>query len=571
MPVNAETYAMLSWLKTRLKPVGDVPGHPLGSEADISAWLAELPANPQRILQAVDEWLEDPEHLARQLDSEQMARAVGRLDEFVQPSVTQCWQEILKEARGEQRSALPTRPLESYYSHCHASCRYVLHRLEGNRDLGQEKKLLARFAARAMRSWVNLKKLAHMSYRAPTENWWGEAHDLNRKAHELAILYVEQHLYRDDPIHSSPWKEYMAGLLLDTLPLSNLAANQIEAAARLVVWIEPRCQYVDTQTTLSLFSIDPEGTQGPVRCRNEGGSAGLRYLGPGAGYHQLVQLSKNLHGDESMPAWLETAGLTMTELKELLQTVLVHWSPNPPKRRQPRHSGSGKLLVVHGLSMVRRMIAASEFVRSGRSLDYEGFLRNIHLHHPDDPVLQDVPPPPKTPMEVLQLLESAGGRLMMDHWEIMDESERGLGIHCPVRRSWHSIGEVVGYRLEEGLEWHVAIIRRLGSSHGSLNAGLATFQCTPLCSQVRIGESKGTADVYQFHSKGAYVLNCRDAVLLPEEAKLMLAPPGSFKADHSIEISVGGRFRPVMMRSLQNKGKDYELIQYDDAGDGQPA
>lgn len=561
---------MLNWLVSRLKPIEDAPGHPLGSEADISLWLSELPSvNPQRVLLMIDEWLQDPDHLARQLDLAPMARAISRLDEFAQQAVTQCWQEVFKEARNEQRGALPTRSLEIYYAHCYASCLNLFQRLVEHPELGQDKRHQAKFAMRAMHAWVSLKKLAHMTYRAPPENWWGEAHVLNRRARELALSHIEQPLYGADTAQTSLWKQYMAGLLLDTLPLSNLTANAIEAAERLAIWIELRCQYLETQTGLSLFSIDPEGAHGPERCHEESAVAGLRYIGPGAGYQQLMQLSQSLRGAGTLPIWLENLGLSVGEIGELLQTMIAHWSPNPPKRGQPRHSRTGKIFVVHGLTMVRRMIAASDFARSGRSLDYEGYLRTLRLRHRgDDAVVDDVPEAPKTPMEVLQLLESAGDRQMMEQWEILDESLRGMGVRCPSRRSWQTIGALVAFRQEGDLNWRIAIVRRLGSSHGNPNAGLATFHGTPLCSQVRVCEFFASDEAWQSPPSETSGSGWLDAILLSEEARLLMAPPGTFAEGQRVDVSIGGRFRPAVMLSLQAKGNDYELIHFGNRDDG---
>lgn len=567
---------MLNWLVSRLKPVEDAPGHPLGSEADISAWLAELPAvNPQRVLVAIDEWLQDPDHLARQLDAAQMARAISRLDEFAQAAVAQCWQEVFKEARSEQRGALPTRALENYYAHCYDSCLYVFQRLLELPEANQEKRQQAKFATRAMHAWTSLKKLAHMTYRAPAEHWWRSAHELVGRGRELAILHIEQPLYGADGAHTSLWKRYMAGLLLDTLPLTNLTANAIEAAERLAVWVEPRCQYLEMQTGLSLFMIDPEGACGPERCQeSEGQPAGWRYIGPGTGYQQLVQLSQTLRAAGALPAWLETLGLSAEEVGDLLQTMIAHWSPNPPKRGQPRHCSSGRILVVHGLALVRRMIAASDFARSGRSLDYEGYLRTLRLHHRgDDAVIEDVPEAPKTPMEILRLLESAGDRQMMEQWEILDESLRGMGVRCPSRRSWQTIGALIALRREDDLNWQIALIRRLGSSHGSPNAGLTLFHGTPLCSQVRVSEFFASDESWRSPPGETSGAGWRDAVVLSEEASLLLAPPGTFAVGQRVDVSIGGRFRPAVMHALQAKGNDYELIHFGrpDGGDPQSA
>lgn len=558
---------MLKWIASRLKPTEDAPGHPLGSEADIAQWLGELPAvNPQRVLIAIDEWLEDPEHLAQQLSPGQMARAVSRLDEYAATAAAQCWEEIWTEGMKERRTVLPTRPLETYYGNSYRSNRYVMQLLAGDPELGQDKRQVARFAARAMHAWVQLKKLARMIYRAPADDWWSQAHSLNRQSRELAVSHLAQSLYSHSTNPASVWSEYMAGVLLETLPLSNLTSNEIEVADRLGTWITPRASYQDTQSTLTLFQIDPDGARGPERClKGQSSSATLRYLGPGAGYQQLIQLRGSLTISGKVPPWLASAGLSVEQLKDLLHTLTTHWSPNPPSRAQPRRASTGKIRVVNGLPLVRRMIAASEFARSGRSLDYEGYIKSMQLRHKGHAVIEDMPPPPKTPMEVLQLLETAGDRQMMEQWEIIDESAQGMGVRCITRRPWHAIGALIAYRREQDLDWRVGIVRRLGSSHGAPNAGLIVFGGTPACSQVRVGNAREEESLWHLQTKETSGLGWRDAILLSTEQKLLLVPPGTFAVDQRIDISVGGRFRPARLAGLQGKGNDYELVLYREA------
>ncbi len=562
---------MFNWIASRLKPVDDAPSHPLGSDADISAWLAELPVvNPQRVLLAINEWLQDPGHLSQQLNAGQMARAVGRLDEYATTALAECWHEVLKSAAEERRSALPTPTLERYYGDSYVANLHVMQLLAADPEQNSDKRQIARFAARAMHAWVQCKKLARMTYRAPSEDWWATAHALNRRAWDLGASHLAQPLYRDNLNSSSVWAEYMVGLLLETLPLSNLTPNAIEAANRLAAWIAPRAQYADAQSGLSLYQIDPEGNRGPERC-SAGGGTNLRYLGPGAGYSQLLQLRATLVTSGKQPEWLESAGLSVEQTKELLHTMIVHWSPNPPARSQPRQSSGGKILVVNGLALVRRMIAASEFARSGRSLDYEGYVKSLRLRHKGHAVVEDIPPPPKTPMEVLRLLETAGDRQMMDKWEIIDESAKGMGVRCLSRRPWHTIGALIAYRREDDLDWRAGIVRRLGSSHGAPNAGLTIFDGTPYCSQVRITKNDEEENLWMQQTQETSGLGWRDAILLSFEDRLLLAPPGTFAVDNRIDISIRGRFRPARVVGLEGQGNDYELIRFREAGVTQAA
>ncbi|OQA33924.1 MAG: hypothetical protein BWY57_00890 [Betaproteobacteria bacterium ADurb.Bin341] len=121
------------------------------------------------------------------------------------------------------------------------------------------------------------------------------------------------------------------------------------------------------------------------------------------------------------------------------------------------------------------------------------------------------------------------------------------------------------------MDWRIGIVRRLGSSRGVPNAGLATFPSTPRCSQARISESSSGEDAWRGQVQEISGIGWRDAILLSEEDQLLLVPPGTFGADQRIDISVGGRFRTVWMLALQARGNDYELVRYSDAGGQQSA
>jgi hypothetical protein len=251
--------------------------------------------------------------------------------------------------------------------------------------------------------------------------------------------------------------------------------------------------------------------------------------------------------------------------------MIAHWSPNPPSRSHARRASGGRILVVNGLAQVRRMIAASEFARSGRSLDYEGYVKSLRLRHKGHAVVEDVPPPPKTPMEILRLLETAGDRQMMEQWEIIDESRQGMGVRCFTRRPWHTIGAIIAYRRDDDLDWRVGIVRRLGSSHGTPNAGLTVFEGSPYCSQVRITKDDGDECLWLQQTQETSGQGWRDAILLSFETRLLVAPPGTFAVDSRVDISIRGRFRPARVVGLEGQGNDYELVRFREAGVTQAA
>jgi len=558
---------MLDWIKTRLKPTDDASDHPLGSDAGIDEWLQEILAgDPQRVLLALEEWLLDPEHLAGQLTPLLYSRAVERLDDFSHPATLECWAALLKGCAQNQHSVTLIRLLENHHQRLHAAHWLALRQLLAGTPASENKELLTRHALRAMHAWVRSKTLTRMFYRDPGAGWWQMAHQMNQMAREHGIQHTAHPPYRKMEA-STLWREFLSGILFETAPLANLSPNEIEACERIARMIEPRSLFADAPTTFTLFYLDFDQNNGPARYAT-GVATGeqRRFFGPGAGYQNLIQLRALLAGADRLPGWLESTALTPKQALALAGKLLEHWSTTPPQRAQPRHRINGKLLVVNRLEIVRRMVAASEFAHSGRSLDYEGYVKALTARHRDHAIVPDVPPPPRTPMDVLQLLETAGDRQMMEQWEVADISKQGLGARSTGRRPWHTIGALVGFRPEDEIDWHVGIIRRLGSLDGKPSIGLTTFGGTPQVSQIRPCDA-ATESLWSSQTQETSGLGWRDAIVVSSDDCLLLAPPGIFEAERRIDISIAGRFRPAVLVELLGQGNDYELVRYREADD----
>lgn len=559
---------MLNWITSRLgsSSSGD-PSHPLGTDKNIDAFLAEIPTIiPQRTLRDLTEWIGDPSSFIDPLPLAQAIRALERLDEFAQDAIASCWSEMLADAQKNQSITAEANAVKAYLIGSHACNRKILARLAADEEKGQDKRLQARFAARAMYNWVTLKKLNRLTYQAAEPAWWAEVHDLLREAREAGTVHLTGAIYPRHQLLSSVQKEYQIGLLFETAPLTNLTVGEIEATDRLVRWIEPHCRFSDTRSSLVPFFIVSEDRNAPARWQeDEIYPLGTRFFGVAQGQAQLAQLSASITRDLTVPDWLAASGCSRQHILLLIQKLIANWSATPPSRKHPRVTAKGTIRVVNGLDMVRRMLAASEFARSGRDLDYDIYLNNFHARHRDHAVVTDAPPPPpKTPMDVLRLLETAGDQQMMEHWEIIDISRGGMGVRFTARRPWQRIGALVAYRLEDELNWHVGVIRRLGSSHGRPNAGLTCFGGSPLSSQVRLASTIHEANAWAVQTKETSGQGWHNAVLLSQEAKLLLVPAGVFSPERPIHLSVEGKWRVARLVKLMNRGTDYDLVSYMD-------
>lgn len=555
---------MLKWIASRLSSP-DAPDHPLGDDKAIAAYLAALPtANPQETLRELNDWLDDPDNLFGRLPTGRAQCAVERLDEFAQGFAASYLQKLLADARSS-RQVLTGTVLRNFLAGSHGCNLRLFEMLAADPPETQDKRLLARFAMRAMHAWVEIKKLNRMSYQAAEPSWWRTAHALLERTRALDIAHLTQPVYPQQQLLSSVAKEYQVALLFESAPLTNLAACEIEATDRLVRWIEPQSRLVDSPSTLTPFCILPADGNAPARWR-EGGDYDpeTRFFGIGQGQNQLVQLRANLGREGKLPDWLAGTGCTQEQLLGLLQLLIANWSATPPSRQHPRMQAKGRIRVVNGLDMVRRMVAASEYAKSGRNLDYDSYLKTFLNRHRDHAVVTDAAPPPapKTPMEMLQLLETAGDQQMMESWDIIDLSRGGLGARFSSRRPWLRIGALLAYRLDDQLEWRIGIIRRLGSSHGQPNAGLTVFHGTPQCSQIRMAAA-GPDDPWQQRIRETSGLGWHDAVLVSAEAGLLLVPSGIFSPGRAVHISIEGRWRSAQLTRLHSRGNDYELVSYE--------
>lgn len=134
-----------------------------------------------------------------------------------------------------------------------------------------------------------------------------------------------------------------------------------------------------------------------------------------------------------------------------------------------------------------------------------------------------------------------------------------MGVRFLFRKPWQAIGALVGYRWQDELDWRVAVIRRLGRSHGVPNGGLSLFPGQPYCAQIQLMDQEDDSPWSQ-QPGDAGKSGLQDAILLSPEHRQLLVPPDTFRPDRRIDLVVGGKRYPVRLAGLQAQGGDYELV-----------
>lgn len=555
---------MLNWLVSRIKS-GEID-HRLGSDRAIDGYLATLPAaDPQHTLAALEEWIDDPATLSAELPAALALHALARLDDFSQEAIEACWARYFQVGGPSYLSTVLLKQLQTHYVNLAGAYRHALALAsapESGEEIPKIRNALARIATRAMAALAEQKKITHFSYVGPDADWWQQAHELLTLARRFGILHIKQALHPGDSEPSSVWREYLIALQFETAPLSTLSRPQMALLDPLLRAIESSFVCVDAFSPQTPFRIRIDQVNGPSRCvPGQEDNPAWRYFGPGQARGHLIRIKAAIHSGKS-PRWVPRFCEPAQSLA-LIDQLIMHWSINPPQRLKMRQPQKRALRVVNGFSQIRRMVSASEFVRSGRSLEYDTHLQQKELLRITllGVVSEPSAAPVRTPLENLERMETAGDRQMTERWELIDRSERGLGTRYEFRRAWQEIGALVGYRFDDEIDWRVGIVRRLGRSHGKPNAGLTTFSDVPLGAQLDL--CKGGPDCpWQQQTRDTSGHGFFDAILISRDEMLLLVPREVYSVDRRGTLLLGSERIPLQLMSLEASGPGYDLVRF---------
>lgn len=555
---------MLNWLVSRIRK-GEVD-HLLGSDRAINAYLSTLPAgDPQQKLAVLDEWIEDPALLFSDLSAPLALHALARLDDFAQTSAEECWVRYFNEGASSFLSSSLLKCLQTHYTHLAGAYRHALTATvvpNAGDDRLKVRNSLARIATRAMTALAEQKKISHFSYAGTDADWWRQAHELLVFARVQGFLHIKQSLHPGSGEPTSVWREYLIALQFETAPLSTLNRPQMALLDILVRHVDASFICVDAFSPLTPFRVRIDQATGPSRCvPGQEESPAWRYFGPGQARTQLVRIKAAITTNKP-PAWIP-AFCKPGDCLDLLDQMIQHWSINPPQRQKTRQPQQRAMRVVNEFPLIRRMVSASEFVRSGRTLDYDTHLQQKELMRITllGVTIEPSSLPIKTPQENLERMETAGDRQMTERWELIDKGERGLGTRYEFRRAWQEINALVGYRFEDEIDWRIGIIRRLGRSHGKPNAGLTTFSETPLSGQLDLCKG-GNNCPWQQQTRETSGHGLIDAILVSRADKLLLIPREVYSVDRRGDLLLGSKRIPVQLMSLEASGPGYDLVRF---------
>jgi hypothetical protein len=216
------------------------------------------------------------------------------------------------------------------------------------------------------------------------------------------------------------------------------------------------------------------------------------------------------------------------------------------------------------------MTAVSHYARLGRAFKYEGDdvdrmfneSRFGSVAKPDaigkesveDVEAQEI----RTPLEILQTLETTGDQAQMERWQQVDESATGLGAVVPAVLARHRIGSLICFRYVDGIDWRIGVIRRIGRDvENRPSIGIETLAWPALCA---LAKPVGQLSVWSNLADGGH--GWSDAIVVSHDDRELILQAGSFVSGMEVDVrSEDGNWR-VRLDSLLDHGTDFDRIAF---------
>ena len=553
---------MRNWLSQLTGSIDDAR-HSLGTERGIAEFHQMLPVStPAIAIREVCETLQQAQ--AAGLSAAAFQRALGTLDEGVQPALHELRHMLFRDARGEKISDVSQRALVDYATRMASLYGAVLTSYKPAAKDDPEG--LAVLALRAMRQLMELKKFARIGYQAPPQALWGEIHRIHALASRLGVLRTSAAAYPQETGRFSTHQEYVCGLLLESAPLGSLLPTQIECLDLLLHGHVAALAYGDSPSAQAPFCFDLERPASPQRwLPGLAKRPSTRFIGAGTLATELQRMAETARKAGEVPLWAVPSECDLEGFLSLLRSLHAHWSPTPPQRRHRRTAGAAEVLLVHGLVQTRRMLAASELARTG-ALPEPAVQDKSRANRQFDKIRFGSVNPDKTttgkllkkafvpPKTLLDKMETAGDKQLMQRSSVADTSDSGLGVSLPGSATWARLGVLVGYRFPDSLEWQVAIVRRIARVSGQLSVGLERLTGT-LTTVHFLPEQNLAAARSSFGEQVA-----QEGLLLENNRSLLIAPSTEFRTGQSIVLGIRENARAMRVESLVGSGRDYRII-----------
>jgi hypothetical protein len=470
--------------------------------------LDTLPANdPIKTLEELAHWHESV-GVAEGFRLDARLQVLFSIDETAQASLRKVALDYLAVARPSrfQENRIWTHVYEYYRQCARAYGLCVDAVIQGVRGADSAKLLLPTLAVRAVRSVAQQVKWLHLRYGPFDPTLWRLLNGLYSFAETRGFVDTAVAAYPGGG-ESTPRQEYLKAVLLDMSSPDTLLPHEVEACERLIT--EFAASYaMDTQGGATLTHwIDLGEAMSPLRlARLPQSASGLRFFGAGGALDALRALARRTESSGQPPAAFKGLAHFGNEAAiDLMQHLVLYWSPAAPERKHPRHNVKSRLTIVHGFGAV---------------------IGTLEGAHP-------------------------GADKQAENWIVENVSAGGFGAVVPQAKSdWLKIGELLAMQPDGGNNWIVGMVRRVSKTTGQESrVGIQTLSRAPL--------------LVRFKLRGAD----EPAVLLPaaglgEGEAAIAMHAGSYVPGQNLENERGGRSFVYLPQTVAEHGEDYDIVRF---------
>ena len=374
-------------------------------------------------------------------------------------------------------------------------------------------------------------------------------------------------LYADDLQQSTVEREYLTCLMLGIAPTSNLLPTQTYCLYLILRNFNECYRCAGNHDTKLPFVMDtatglsPQRALGLIKAR-----PGVRFFGFGDARVRLESLRHAAHASNQLPEWVQASRIDIDRYRALLDTLLEHWSDEPPQRRSRRERQVATIIVTHGFGRVYRMLACSKYAKEGKQLNYVEHMRHdATVFRGEFGSVGDEEPGTttehsSTPLEILRKFELAGDRAMTEQWTLVDASEGGLGAVAEKHGGWLRAGMLIGFRYHDSIEWRIATVRRLARTpQGKLGVGLKFQQETASCGRLRVNNTNPD-DIWIAPGKG--VDPFVNAILVGGAQPLLIVESGVYAPNRECLMRLGDAKQDIRLEQLIERGVHFECISF---------
>lgn len=528
------------------------PDHPMGSLAEARKLIELLPVDdPDHALAEVAHWAATM-NATESFSPGRRARVLMELDAAARP----IWQQqtrryLAPQGKPQEGRDGDPRLLRALYD-CASEFANGFGRAldEGRKDSGWLAKHRTHVMLRNMRWLVRRVALSHMLQLSSGGATWERLHRLYRIAEAEKISREVIQIFPADKATSSIRQEYAQAILVELAAPESLRGREVELVFRIARRVVASVQVEPERFPEACFAIVPAGDARPVLASKLGAGAvpAPLYIGTANCLPRLRgALERDLGRDPGEADTLYGQEFTLRERSAMLDRVLEHWGPNPPRRRARRVEMATPVRIVCGFD---RVLAVAPAVAKKPVADPDKARRELQL---------------QIDSTTSGLKRAQLGAAREAPARLVDASAGGVGI--AIRRAdarWAGLGALLAILIEPGKKWFVGVIRRVFSVEDELRLGVQLLSALPTTVTLRL-EALSREHVWEDAMKHeeSFGEQFKKGILLepqslPLQAAELLLPAGLASRGSQFNVPLGKGEQRIRITRLLEDGEHYQ-------------